>query len=35
MKNKCRELKKIWQLPDLRSSEEKETEFAKTVGQLF
>lgn len=35
IKNRYRELKKIWQLPDLRSSEEKETEFAKTVGQLF
>ncbi len=35
VKNRCHELKKIWQLPDQRSREEKEREFAQTVGQLF
>ena len=35
IKSRYRELKKIWQLPDLRSNEEKEAEFIKTVGQIF
>ena len=35
LKSKYRELKKFWELPDLRSDEEKETEFASAVGQLF
>ena len=34
-RKRYRELKKIWQLPDQRSREEKENEFAQTVGQLF
>ena len=34
-KKQYRELRQFWKLPDLRSADEKETEFLQAVGQLF
>lgn len=35
VRKRYRTLKKLWQLPDFRSEQEKEEEFAQAVGQLF
>lgn len=35
VRKRYRTLKNLWQLPDFRSEQEKEEEFAQAVGQLF